>query len=306
MAGRTRTGLPARRLRRQRPARPGLHGSRRLADRGCRRATRGTRGRAMGTAAPRWVRRDQGSSRSHTRKQFRREENGVTAPTVSLGGKVVGTGHPVYVVAEIGINHNGDLEIAKQLIDKAAEAGVDAVKFQKRTPEIATPADMRDTRRVTPWGEMSYLEYRERVEFGVAEYEEIDRYCKLKGVAWFASPWDVPSVHFLEEFDTVCYKIASASLTDLDLLSAIRETGRPDIASTGMSTVEEVDRGVETLGTKNLVLLHTTSTYPCPPEEVNLRTLDTLRERYGVPTGYSGHERGLQVSIAAVALGACL
>jgi len=230
----------------------------------------------------------------------------VTAPTVSLGGKVVGTGHPVYVVAEIGINHNGDLEIAKQLIDKAAEAGVDAVKFQKRTPEIATPADMRDTRRVTPWGEMSYLEYRERVEFGVAEYEEIDRYCKLKGVAWFASPWDVPSVHFLEEFDTVCYKIASASLTDLDLLSAIRETGRPVIASTGMSTAEEVDRGVETLGTKNLVLLHTTSTYPCPPEEVNLRTLDTLRERYGVPTGYSGHERGLQVSIAAVALGACL
>ena len=225
---------------------------------------------------------------------------------VRIGDRLVGQGQPVYVVAEIGINHNGDVEIAKKLIDVSAEAGVDAVKFQKRTPEIATPPEMRDTRRSTPWGEMSYLEYKERVEFGEAEYTEIAEHCQRRGVAWFASPWDVPSVDFLEKFDTPVFKIASASLTDLELLAAVRETGRPMIVSTGMSTMDEVDKGVETVGTDNLVLLHTTSTYPCPAEEVNLRTMDTLAERFGVPIGYSGHERGLQVSVAAVARGACM
>ncbi|WP_435157095.1 N-acetylneuraminate synthase family protein [Amycolatopsis sacchari] len=226
--------------------------------------------------------------------------------TVRIGDREVGGGRPVYTVAEIGINHNGDLEIAKQLIDIAANTGVDAVKFQKRTPDIATPPDMRDTPRDTPWGEMTYLDYRYRVEFGVTEYEEIDRYCAERGIAWFASPWDVPSVDFLEKFDVVCHKVASASLTDRELLVRLRDTGRPVIASTGMSTMDEIDAAVELLGTDRLVLLHTTSTYPCPPEEANLRTIETLSRRFGVPVGYSGHERGLQVSIAAVALGACL
>lgn len=225
---------------------------------------------------------------------------------VRIGDREVGPGHPVYTVAEIGINHNGDVAIAKQLIEIAASVGADAVKFQKRTPDIATPPDMRDTMRDTPWGRMTYLDYRYRVEFGEQEYAEIDRYCKELGIAWFASPWDVPSVDFLERFDVVTHKVASASLTDLDLLKALRDTGKPIIASTGMSTMEEVDAAVEVLGTDRLVLLHTTSTYPCPPEEANLRTIGTLAERFGVPIGYSGHERGLQVSVAAVALGACM
>lgn len=225
---------------------------------------------------------------------------------VQMGDRPVGDGRPTYVVAEIGINHNGDVRLAKRLVDIAAEAGADAVKFQKRTPEIATPPQMRDTRRDTPWGEMSYLEYRHRVEFGADEYAEIDAHCKLAGVAWFASPWDVPSVAFLERFDVPCHKIASASVTDLELLAAVRETGRPVVLSTGMSTMDEIDAAVRTVGTDRLIMLHTTSTYPCPAEEVNLRTMATLRERFGVPVGYSGHERGLQVSIAAVALGACV
>ncbi|HWE91381.1 MAG TPA: N-acetylneuraminate synthase family protein [Pseudonocardiaceae bacterium] len=230
----------------------------------------------------------------------------MTNPAVTIGDRLVGTGQPTYTVAEIGLNHNGSVDIAKRLIDVAVSAGVDAVKFQKRTPEIATPPDMRDVRRDTPWGEMSYLEYRHRVEFGVAEYEEIDRYCKELGVAWFASPWDVPSVEFLERFAVPCHKVASASLTDLDLLRALRDTEKPIIASTGMSTMAEVDQAVEVLGGDRLVLLHTTSTYPCPPEEANLLGITTLAGRFGVPVGYSGHERGLQVSVAAVALGACV
>ncbi|WP_236790068.1 N-acetylneuraminate synthase family protein [Amycolatopsis sp. GM8] len=225
---------------------------------------------------------------------------------VRIGDREVGPGHPVFTVAEIGINHNGDVEIAKQLIDVAVSVGADAVKFQKRTPDIATPPDMRDTLRDTPWGEMTYLDYRYRVEFGVPEYEEIDRHCKDQGIAWFASPWDVPSVDFLEKFDVVTHKVASASLTDVDLLKALRDTGKPIIASTGMSTMEEIEKAVEVLGTERLVLLHATSTYPCPPEEANLRMIETLSRRFGVPIGYSGHERGLQVSIAAVALGACV
>jgi N-acetylneuraminate synthase len=225
---------------------------------------------------------------------------------VRIGDREVGPGHPVYVVAEIGINHNGDVEIAKQLIQLAASVGADAVKFQKRTPDIATPPDMRDTLRDTPWGEMTYLDYRYRVEFGEAEYEEIDRYCRELGIAWFASPWDVPSVDFLEKFDVVTHKVASASLTDVELLKALRDTGKPVIASTGMSTMDEIDAAVDVLGTERLVLLHATSTYPCPPEEANLRMINTLAGRFGVPIGYSGHERGLQVSIAAVAMGACM
>lgn len=225
--------------------------------------------------------------------------------TVSIGSRVIGGGRPAYLIAEIGLNHNGDVDIAKRLIDVAARAGADAVKFQKRTPEISTPEHMRDVPRETPWGTMTYLEYRRRVEFGRDEYIEIGDHATMRGLDWFASPWDVPSVAFLEELNVVAHKVASASLTDTELLLALRETGKPVILSTGMSTMEQIDRALDTLGTDRVVLMHATSTYPLEPEEANLRVISTLRDRYaGVPVGYSGHERGLQISLAAVALGA--
>jgi len=224
---------------------------------------------------------------------------------VSIAGRSIGTGEPTYVIAEIGLNHNGDVELAKRLIDVAADAGAQAVKFQKRTPEISTPEHMKSVMRETPWGTMTYLEYRYRVEFNREQYIEIGDHATMRGLAWFASPWDVPSVAFLEDLNTVAYKIASASVTDIEMLEAIAATGKPVILSTGMSTLEQIDRAVETLGTDNLVILHATSTYPLPAEEANLRMIPTLRDRYlGVPVGYSGHETGLQISLAAVALGA--
>ncbi|MGW6172060.1 N-acetylneuraminate synthase family protein [Arthrobacter sp. NPDC055138] len=228
---------------------------------------------------------------------------GAPAP-VAIGDVQVGAGQPVYVIGEIGINHNGDIEIAKQLIDVAAEAGANAVKFQKRTPEISTPADMRDKMRSTPWGEMTYLDYRYRVEFDMPIYQKLISHAADRGLHCFASPWDVPSVAFMEEAGALTHKVASASVTDLELLAALRETGKPVILSTGMSTIEQIDKAVETLGTEKLILMHATSTYPLPPEEANLRMISTLQERYQVPVGYSGHERGLQISLAAVALGA--
>ncbi|MGO1547107.1 MAG: N-acetylneuraminate synthase family protein [Microbacterium gubbeenense] len=225
--------------------------------------------------------------------------------SVTIGASRIGGGAPAFVIAEIGLNHNGSVEIAKQLIDVAADAGADAVKFQKRTPEIATPEHMRDTLRETPWGTMTYLEYRHRVEFGRDEYIEVGDYATMRGLEWFASPWDVPSVEFLEDLGVVAHKVASASVTDIDMLDALRETGKPVILSTGMSTMDEIDRAVETLGTNNLVILHATSTYPMEPEEANMRMIPVLRDRFaGVPVGYSGHERGLQISLAAVAMGA--
>jgi N-acetylneuraminate synthase len=224
---------------------------------------------------------------------------------ITIGGVAIGAGEPVYVIAEIGLNHNGDVEIAKQLIDVAADAGAQAVKFQKRTPAISTPEHMKNTPRETPWGTMTYLEYRYRVEFSREQYIEIGDYATMRGLSWFASPWDEEAVAFLEDLDTVAYKIASASVTDITMLEAIRATGKPVILSTGMSTLEQIDRAVEVLGTENLVILHATSTYPLPPEEANIRMITTLSERYaGVPIGYSGHERGLQISVGAVALGA--
>jgi N-acetylneuraminate synthase len=225
--------------------------------------------------------------------------------TVSIGSRVIGGGRPTYVIAEIGLNHNGDVDIAKQLIDVAADAGADAVKFQKRTPEISTPVHMRDTLRETPWGTMTYLDYRYRVEFTREQYIEVSDHALLRGLDWFASPWDVPSVAFLEDLGVVAHKVASACLTDIPLLRALRDTGKPIILSTGMSTIAQIDAALEVLGTDRLVLLHATSTYPMEPDEANLRVIPTLRDRYpGVPVGYSGHERGLQISVAAVALGA--
>ncbi|SDR14588.1 N-acetylneuraminate synthase family protein [Thermostaphylospora chromogena] len=230
--------------------------------------------------------------------------SGASAPPVAVGDLLVGAGHPVYVIGEIGINHNGDLDIARRLIDVAAEAGCQAVKFQKRTPEICVPEEQRGQIRQTPWGEMTYLEYKKRTEFGREEYTRIAEHCAERGLQWFASPWDVPSVRFLEEMDVVAHKVPSAAVTDLELLRELASTGKPIILSTGMSTLEEIDRAVEILGTDKLIIMHATSTYPLPPEEANLRTILTLQERYGVPVGYSGHERGLQISLAAVTLGA--
>ncbi|WP_420450883.1 N-acetylneuraminate synthase family protein [Ilumatobacter sp.] len=223
---------------------------------------------------------------------------------LDIGGRAVGDGHPVYVIAEIGINHNGDVEVAKQLVDVAADAGCDAVKFQKRTPEICVPMDQRSKIRQTPWGEMTYMQYKERTEFWEDEYQQIADHADGRGLQWFASPWDPPSVDFLEKFDVPTHKVASASVTDEPLLEAVAATGKPVILSTGMSTIEEIDRAVEILDGSPLVILHSTSTYPCPPEESNLRTIATLRERYDAPVGYSGHEKGLQVTLGAVALGA--
>jgi N-acetylneuraminate synthase len=224
--------------------------------------------------------------------------------TVAIGDRLVGAGEPVYVVAEIGINHNGDLGIAKRLIDAAQFSGCDAVKFQKRTPEVCTPRDQWEIERETPWGRMTYIDYRHRVEFDEAGYDEIDRYCKDLGIAWFASCWDEPSVDFLARYEPPAFKFASASLTDDDLLQYTAKVGPPLIASSGMSTMEQIDHAMSLLPLDRTLLAHSTSTYPCPPDELNLSMIHTLRERFPIPIGYSGHEVGLQTTIAAVAMGA--
>ncbi len=224
---------------------------------------------------------------------------------VKVGEKYIGNGQPVYIIAEVGINHNGSLDIAKKLIDAAVFAGCDAVKFQKRTPELCVPREQWDLERETPWGRISYIDYRHKVELGFREFEEIDDYCKRKKIDWFASPWDELSLDFLESFKPVAYKIASASLTDNSLLTAIKKTGRPIMLSTGMSTMEEVEAAVEFLGIDNLMLAQSTSSYPCIVEELNLRVIQSYKEKYSdVPVGYSGHETGLAPTLAAVALGA--
>lgn len=224
--------------------------------------------------------------------------------TVKLGEDWVGDGCKVYVIGEIGINHNGDLAIAKRLIDGAARAGCTAVKFQKRTPELCVPKEQRDVMRETPWGLMSYMAYRQRIEFGHDQYAEIDAHCRRAGIAWFASCWDEPSVDFMEDFEPIAYKVPSASLTDAQLLRHTRATGRPIILSTGMSTMQQIRAAVEVIGVDNLVILHCTSTYPCPPAELNLRMIETLQREFDCPIGYSGHEVGLATTVAAVALGA--
>ena len=225
---------------------------------------------------------------------------------IKIGSRLVGEGQPTYVVAEIGINHNGSLDLAKQMIHAAFIAGVDAVKFQKRTPELCVPPEQRGQMRETPWGYITYLDYRYKVEFSEADYREIDRYCRELGVTWFASVWDEPSVDFMEAFNPVAYKVPSASLTDHNLLRHLRKTGRPVILSTGMSTMDEIRAAVAVLGLENLVITHATSTYPCDPHELNLRMIPTLKAEFPVPVGYSGHEVGLVPSAVAVALGACM
>ncbi len=226
-------------------------------------------------------------------------------PRVKIRDRWVGAGEPVFVVAEIGINHNGDLDVARRLIEGAAQAGADAVKFQKRTPVLCVPKDQWHVMRETPWGTMSYIDYRNRIEFSVREYEAIDAHCRKHGILWFASCWDEQAVKFMETFDPPCYKAASASLTDLDLLRAMRARGRPLILSSGMSTMDEVEAAVSAVGTNQLLIAHSESTYPCPLEQLNLRVIHALQAKYrAVPIGYSGHETGLAPTWAAVALGA--
>ena len=224
---------------------------------------------------------------------------------IRIGNRAVGDGEPVYVIAEIGINHNGSLDLAKKMIEGAAAAGCDAVKFQKRTPELCVPKDQWNIERDTPWGRMTYLAYRHKVEFDADGYAEIDRTCKQHGIQWFASAWDEEAVRFLETFDMPCYKSASASLTDVPLLKAMKATGRPLIMSTGMSTMKEIESAVSSIGTDKLLIAHSTSTYPCPVEQLNLRMIHTLKAKYPeCAIGYSGHETGLAPTWAAVAMGA--
>jgi N-acetylneuraminate synthase len=225
---------------------------------------------------------------------------------ITFGNRPIGDGEPVYIVAEVGINHNGDIEVAKQLIDAAAQAGCDAVKFQKRTPELCVPIDQRSQLRETPWGTMSYIEYRHRVELDRAAYRVLVDRCRHRSIDWFASCWDEAAVDFIDELDPIGYKIPSAALTDVALLKRFRQTKRPLVLSTGMSTMGQIEAAVALLGTRDLLIAHATSTYPCPLDELNLRVIQTLRARFDCPIGYSGHEVGLPTTLAAVCLGACM
>ena len=259
-------------------------------------------------------------------------------PHVTIGSKNIGSGYPIYVIAEIGINHNGSVEIAKKLIDMAVNAGCDAVKFQKRTiKSVYSPEELIKPREIptdvlcdainrkalpkerekllkefvkknflsskipTTTGDQKYA-----LEFGEDDYKEIDKYCKEKEIIWFASPWDLGSVDFLEKFDIPCYKIASASLTNRRLLKRIKETGKPVILSTGMSTMDQINKAVSFLGEENLILLHCTSTYPTPKKEHDLNVIKTLKKCFNCPIGYSGHEPGVVPTIMAATLGACV
>lgn len=224
--------------------------------------------------------------------------------TVKIGNKQLGPGQPCYVIAEIGINHNGDIDLAKRLISVAVAAGCDAVKLQKRTVEVVYTEKELAQPRPNPFGDTNG-DLKRGLEFGREEYAEIGSFCKQVKIDWFVSPWDEASVDFVEKFNPPVYKIASASLTDDHLLQHVRQTGKPVIASTGMSTYDEIDHAVEVLGKENLILMHTTSTYPAKYEQLNLRAIPAMIERYNIPVGYSGHETGIPTTVAASVLGAC-
>ena len=224
---------------------------------------------------------------------------------VTIGGKTIGEGEQTFIIAEIGINHNGSLENAQKLIDVAVDAGCDAVKFQKRTIDVVYTPEELVRPRESVFGNTNG-DLKRGLEFGEKEYAEIDRYCKEKGIMWFASPWDEGSVDFLAKFDIPCYKIASPSLTDDNLLRHVRSKGKSIILSTGMSTVEQIRHAVEVLSEDDLVLLHCTSTYPGADEELNLKVIPWLKEQFSCPIGYSGHEVGVYSSLVAAVLGACV
>lgn len=224
---------------------------------------------------------------------------------IQIGPHLIGENNRPCFIAEIGINHNGDLDIAKKLIDAAVLTGCDFVKFQKRTVDVVYTAEELAKPRETPFGATNG-ELKYGLEFGVDEYTEIDKYCKDKGISWFASCWDEASIDFMEAFNPPCYKIASASLTDDNLLQHHKATGRPIIMSTGMSTWQQIAHAVDLIGQGNLVLMHTTSTYPSQNDELNLNVIKSLINEYEIPVGYSGHEVGLYTTLAAVVLGACI
>jgi len=224
---------------------------------------------------------------------------------IMIADKLVGDGQSCFAVAEIGINHNGNIQLAKSLIDSAVEAGCNAVKFQKRTVEIVyTPEELAKPRE-TPFGKTNG-DLKRGLEFGLEQYKEIDEYCRQKNIMWFASCWDEASVDFISQFDPPCYKIASASITDDNLLRHHRKYKKPIILSTGMSDLKIISHAVEVLGREDLIIMHCTSTYPSKPEELNLSGILTLKNNFGVPVGYSGHEVGLYTTFAAVVLGACM
>ena len=212
---------------------------------------------------------------------------------------------PVYIIAEIGLNHNGDIEIAKKLIDVAVNAGCNAVKFQKRTPELCVPEDQKLIERETPWGKMTYIDYRNKIEFSEEEYAIINEYCIKKNIEWFVSTWDHNSVDIMESIGVCAYKVPSACITDLDMLSKLGDTNKPIIISTGMSTLDQIDKAVKFFNKDLLSILHCTSSYPCKNNEINLNMIYSLKNLYPKHIiGYSGHETGLQISLAAVAMGA--
>lgn len=222
---------------------------------------------------------------------------------VRIGNKIVGDGFPCFIIAEIGINHNGSVDLAKRMIDIAVTTGCDAVKFQKRTIDVVYTKEELAKERTSVFGKTNG-DLKRGLEFGEEEYREIDSYCRQHGIMWFASCWDEQSVDFMEKFDVPCYKIASASLTDDNLLKYTKSKGKPILLSTGMSTMEQIKHAVSILGEEDLIIYHCTSTYPSNAEETNLRVIETFREEFSCPIGYSGHERGVTPSVLAVALGA--
>lgn len=211
----------------------------------------------------------------------------------------------IYMIAEIGINHNGDINIAKRLIDMAKAAGCDAVKFQKRTIDIVYSPEMLAAPRESPWGATQRAQ-KEGLEFGQAEYDEIDRYCRSAGIEWFASAWDIPGQEFLRQYDPPCNKVASAMATHHDFLEVVASEKRPTFISTGMCELEEIQTAVDLFGRNDcpFVLMHTVSTYPSPEEDLNLNCIRMMGERFGCPVGYSGHEASVSPSVVAAALGA--
>ena len=210
-----------------------------------------------------------------------------------------------FFIAEIGINHNGDINNALRLIESAKLAGCDAVKFQKRTPELAIPKKQWDVIRDTPWGKIRYLDYKKKIEFGLKEFKIIDKFCKKIGIIWTASCWDIPSIDFIEKFRVKFHKLPSACLTDLSLLKKLKKTNKPIIISTGMSTEKQIQKAVDILSQKNLAILHCNSSYPAQNNELNLRYIERLKSKFKKSIiGYSGHEMNLSSSVAAVVLGA--
>lgn len=223
---------------------------------------------------------------------------------IEVGGILIGDDYPVFIIAEVGINHNGDINLAKKLIDVAAVAGCNAVKFQKRNPDEAVPEEYKNVKRETPWGTMTYLKYRKKIEFWQDEYDEIDKYCKEKNIIWIASSWDISSINFLKKYDLPALKIPSALITDKEYLNTLKKLNKPLFVSTGMAEIQLVKKVVDFLGEEKIILLHTVSSYPARPESINLKVIKTYQELFECPVGYSGHEVGLQITLAAVSLGA--